>query len=64
MPAKALTTTRSSQIGDVDGLGESPGLANSFVKVKDTQGIVDGDSHVYRKLMKGSFENRDVGVRA
>jgi hypothetical protein len=41
---------------------ESPGLAESFMKVKETQGIVDGNAHVYRKLMKGSFENKDVLV--
>jgi hypothetical protein len=41
---------------------ESPELADSFVKVKETEGIVDGNAHVYRKLMKGSFENKDVLV--
>ena len=41
---------------------ESPGLAESFVKVKQTEGIVDGNAHVYRKLMKGSFDNKDVLV--
>jgi len=41
---------------------ESPGLADGFLKVKDAQGIVEGNSHVYRKLMKGSFENKDVAV--
>ena len=41
---------------------ESPGLADSFMKVKETQGIVDGNAHVYRKLMKGSYENKDVLV--
>jgi hypothetical protein len=43
---------------------ESPGLAESFVKVKETQGIVAGDAHVYRKLMKGSYANKDVGLMA
>lgn len=41
---------------------ESPGLAESFMKVKQTEGIVNGNDHVYRKLMKGSFENKDVLV--
>ena len=41
---------------------ESPGLADSFVKVKAAEGIVDGNAHVYRKLMKGSFDNKDVLV--
>jgi hypothetical protein len=41
---------------------ESPGLAESFVKVKQTEGIVDGNAHVYRKLMKGTFDNKDMLV--
>jgi len=43
---------------------ESPGLAETSVKVKETQGIVDANSHVYRKIMKGEFDNKDVGVKA
>ena len=41
---------------------ESPGLADSFMKIKEAQGIVDADAHVYRKLMKGTFDNKDVLV--
>ena len=41
---------------------ESPALAESFMKVKEAQGIVDGNAHVYRKLMKGTFDNKDVLV--
>ena len=41
---------------------ESPKLADQFMKVKETEGIVDGDAHVYRKLMKGTFANKDVLV--
>ncbi len=41
---------------------ESPELADTFVKVKQTEGIVDGNAHVYRKLMKGNFDNKDVLV--
>lgn len=41
---------------------ESPGLADAFVKVKETQGIVDGNAHVYQKVMRGVFENKDVAV--
>ena len=44
------------------GWEESPGLAESFVKVKETQGIVDGNAHVYRKLMHGNLENKDVAL--
>ena len=41
---------------------ESPGHPSSFMKVRETKGIVDPDSHVYRKLMKGMFDNKDIGV--
>ena len=41
---------------------ESENLADSFVRVKETEGIVDGNAHVYRRLMKGTFENKDVLV--
>jgi hypothetical protein len=41
---------------------ETPELADTFVKVKQTEGIVDGNAHVYRKLMKGAFDNTDVLV--
>jgi len=44
------------------GWEESPGLADTIVKVKDTQGIVKADAHIYRKIMKGEFENKDVGI--
>ncbi|WP_439632084.1 hypothetical protein [Gemmata sp.] len=44
------------------GWEESPGLADTSVKVKETQGIVDPNGHIYRKLMRGVFENKDVGI--
>lgn len=44
------------------GWEESPGLADTIVKVKQTEGIVSGTGHIYRKVMKGTFENKDVGV--
>lgn len=43
---------------------ESTALADTFVKVKAAQGIVDPNAHVYRKRMNGNFENKDVAVRA
>jgi hypothetical protein len=43
---------------------ESPALADSFMKVKQTQDIVDANAHVYWKEMRGTFENKDVGVSA
>lgn len=67
VPAKAaFDHSLFCQIGDTPPMNweESPGLAESFMKVKDSQGIVDGSAHVYRKLMKGSFANKDVGVVA
>lgn len=65
VPAKAgFDHSLFAQVGDVPPMGweESPGLADSFMKVKETQGIVDGNAHVYRKLMRGSYENKDVLV--
>jgi hypothetical protein len=41
---------------------ESDQLADQFLKVKETKGIVDANAHVYRKLMKGTFDNKDVLV--
>jgi hypothetical protein len=42
---------------------ESTGLAETIVKVKETKEIVDPNAHVYRKMMHGEFENKDVGVK-
>ena len=67
VPAKAkFDHSLFCQAGDVPPIEweESPGHANSFVKVKETQGIVEPNAHVYRKLMKGNFDNKDVGVMA
>lgn len=42
---------------------ESPELASSFVKkLKEAEGIVDGNAHVYRKVLRGQYENKDVAV--
>jgi hypothetical protein len=41
---------------------ESASLADTFMKVKETQGIVDANAHVYMKTMVGNFENKDVAV--
>ena len=42
---------------------ESPALAETFMtKIDKAQGILDPKGHVYRKVMKGSFENKDVIV--
>jgi hypothetical protein len=34
------------------------------MNVKEAQGIIDGNAHVYVKMMKGNLENKDVGVSA
>jgi hypothetical protein len=63
VPAKArFDHSLFCQAGDTPPMNweESPGLAESFVKVKETQGIVDGNAHVYRKQMRGMFENKDT----
>lgn len=65
VPAKAkFDHSLYCQVGDMAPLNwrESPGMAESFVKVKETEGIVDGKAHVYWKQMVGSFENKDVGL--
>ena len=67
VPAKArFDHSLFCQVADTAPLNwrESPGLADSFVKVKETQGIIDGNAHVYWKEMRGNFENKDVGVMA
>jgi hypothetical protein len=67
VPAKArFDHSLFCQVPDTAPLNwrESPGLADSFVKVKETQGVVDGNAHVYWKEMRGNFENKDVGVMA
>lgn len=65
VPAKAkFDHSLYCQLGDVpiSGWEESPGHAESFMKVKDTLGIVEGGAHVYRKQMRGTFANKDVLV--
>jgi len=64
VPAKAkFDHSLFCQVAEApSGWEESPGLADTIMKVKDTQGIVNGDGHIYRKVMKGMFENKDVGI--
>jgi hypothetical protein len=67
VPAKAkFDHSLYCQTGDSPPMGwkESPGLADSFVKVRETQGIVDGNAHVYMKEMRGNLDNKDVGLTA
>jgi hypothetical protein len=44
------------------GWDESPKLANTFVKVDKTEGIVSPDAHVYRRGMHGNLKNQDTVV--
>ena len=65
VPAKAkFDHSLFCQVGDTAPMNwrESPGLANSFMNVKEAKGIVEANAHVYWKQMVGSFENKDVGV--
>jgi len=40
---------------------ESPQPASMFMrKLKEAQGVIDGDAHCYRRTMKGRYENKDV----
>ncbi len=42
------------------GWTRSNGLASSFTQGARAQGLVDGDRLVHRRLMRGSFANRDL----
>lgn len=44
------------------GWRESPGLANGFVDARKAEGLINPDGHVYLREMRGTFDNRDVGV--
>lgn len=39
---------------------ESPGLAKGTSKVEKSEGLLFGDSHIYRRRMIGDFANKDV----
>jgi len=41
---------------------KSRGVASKFVKVEHTENMVQPDQRVYRRQMKGMFENQDVMV--
>jgi hypothetical protein len=41
---------------------ESPSLAESFVKVSKTAGIVEKNAHVYRRIIRGKQTNQDTWV--
>ena len=42
---------------------ESPGLAEGFMKkLKEAHGIINPKGHVYRRTLRGTYENKDVAV--
>jgi hypothetical protein len=41
---------------------ESPQAALSFMRVKDSQGLIDGSSHCYLKQLRGNLKNQDTYV--
>jgi hypothetical protein len=41
---------------------ESPKLAGSFMKIDETQGLIDKDGHVYRLRLSGRRNNEDILV--
>ena len=47
---------------DVNRWQESPQLAESFVDIDRTAGIVLGDAHLYRHTIRGTFRNADMWV--
>ncbi len=55
---------RENQHLELDRWKESNGLADSFMPVFMTKGVVLGDQHCYKKEMRGQLPNRDtlVGV--
>jgi hypothetical protein len=41
---------------------ESPGLANSYLKIDKTAGIVEKDAHLYYLALQGKLKNEDTWV--
>ena len=42
------------------GWEESPQLASAFVKIAQSKGIIDGNSHCYKKDLRGQLKNQDT----
>lgn len=51
-----------SQYRRVSEWRESPQSAQSFMRVKESQGLIDGNSHCYLKQLKGNLKNQDTYV--
>ncbi len=43
---------------------ESPGIAKSVCKVEKSEGLLQGDGHIYRRRMVGDFANKDIVLGA
>jgi hypothetical protein len=43
---------------------ESPGIAKGACKVEKSEGLLYGDSHIYRRRMVGDFANKDIVLGA
>jgi hypothetical protein len=41
---------------------ESFGLAQQFMKIDRTKGLVDGESHCYKRTIRGTQKNEDISV--
>lgn len=42
------------------GWDETPNLASAFMNVRQSKGIIDGNAHCYRRVMKGNLKNQDT----
>lgn len=51
-----------SQYRRVSDWRESPQAAQSFMQIKQSQGLIDGNSHCYLKTMTGNLKNQDTYV--
>ncbi|MEM7013926.1 MAG: hypothetical protein AAF585_20895 [Verrucomicrobiota bacterium] len=41
---------------------ESSGPARNFMETKPTEGVVLGDYHIYKRVIRGNFVNRDIRI--
>ena len=39
---------------------ESPGIAKGACKAEKSEGLLNGDGHIYRRRMIGDFANNDI----
>jgi hypothetical protein len=41
---------------------ESEQLASAFMDVEKSEGVIEGDEHIYRKLINGRHKNKDIWI--